>query len=143
MLMWPKLFGAHCLENERAKTLRHSGVRLGEIIGYRGWAVEKRWTGRSDDRLRSVFVRQYVWEPHNPATGDVQVHGIYSFRDPGRARLAYPALDGADVIFGSIKIWGEIVEHELGYRAEFAKIISLDQGNRTLLTKFRTIYGLC
>ena len=56
--------------------------------------------------------------------------------------LESAALDGADVIFGTIKMWGEIVEHELGYRAEFAKIISLDQGNPKSLTKLRTIYGL-
>jgi hypothetical protein len=37
---------------------------------------------------------------------------------------------------------GEVVEHEAGYRSEFAKIVSLDYGDPELLKKFRRIYGL-
>jgi hypothetical protein len=33
-----------------------------------------------------------------------------------------------------------IVEHERGYRSQFAKIISLDYGDPNLLEKFRLIY---
>jgi hypothetical protein len=46
------------------------------------------------------------------------------------------------LLFGKIKIWGKIVEHEAGYRSEFGKIISLDYGPPELLDKFRKIYGL-
>jgi hypothetical protein len=34
----------------------------------------------------------------------------------------------------------EIVEHERGYRSQFAKIISLDYGDPNLLENFRLIY---
>jgi hypothetical protein len=44
------------------------------------------------------------------------------------------------ILFGKIKIWGEIVEHEAGYRSEFGKIVSLDYGDSELLDKFRKIY---
>jgi len=31
-------------ENERAKSLGHSGIRVGEIIAYRAWRVaQQRW----------------------------------------------------------------------------------------------------
>jgi hypothetical protein len=43
-------------------------------------------------------------------------------------------------LFGKLKIWGEIVEHEEGYRSEFGKIVSLDYGDPELLEKFRKIY---
>jgi hypothetical protein len=43
-------------------------------------------------------------------------------------------------VFGKVKIWGEIVEHEAGYRSEFAKIVSLDYGGPELLDKLRKIY---
>jgi len=41
-----------------------------------------------------------------------------------------------------VKIWGEIVEHEAGYRSEFGKIVSLDYGDPELLERFRRVYGL-
>ena len=44
------------------------------------------------------------------------------------------------MLFGKVKIWGEIVEHEEGYRSEFGKIASLDSGDPELLDKFRKIY---
>lgn len=31
-----------------------------------------------------------------------------------------------EFVVGSVLLWGEVVEHERGYRAEFAKIASLD-----------------
>jgi len=46
------------------------------------------------------------------------------------------------LLFGKVKIWGEIVEHEAGYRSQFGKIVSLDYGDPELLMKFRTIYRL-
>jgi hypothetical protein len=46
----------------------------------------------------------------------------------------------AILVFGKVKIWGEIVEHEAGYRSQFGKIISLDYGDPELLEKFRKIY---
>jgi len=44
------------------------------------------------------------------------------------------------LLFGRVKIWGEVVEHEAGYRSEFAKILSLDYGDALLLERFRKIY---
>ena len=44
------------------------------------------------------------------------------------------------LLLGKVKIWGEIVEHEAGYRSEFGKIVSLDYGDPELLDKFRKIY---
>ncbi len=34
------------------------------------------------------------------------------------------------------------VEHERGYRSQFARIVSLDYGDPELLEKFRVIYGV-
>jgi len=130
-------------DNEFAARLKHEGIRAGEIIAYRAWRVMVPGLFRSGDdrRLHSVFMRDYVWQPDEPASGDVRTHGIYSFRDAVRSRdeYSYNAHDGP-LLFGSIKIWGEVVEHEAGYRSEFAKIVSLDYGDRELLEKFRKIY---
>jgi len=44
------------------------------------------------------------------------------------------------LLFGKVKIWGEIVEHEAGYRSQFGKIASIDYGDPVLVEKFRKIY---
>ncbi len=44
------------------------------------------------------------------------------------------------LLLGKVKIWGEIVEHEAGYRSQFGKIVSLDYGDPELLDKLRKIY---
>jgi len=122
-------------QNDLAKNIAHDGIRVGEIIAFRAWRVlEPTWRRKCDDRLHSVFVSHYLWEPERPATGDVRTHGIYSFRHVihSRQEYGYPGA-GGPLLFGSVKIWGEIVEHEEGYRSQFARIISLDYGDPKLL----------
>src|SRR6266542_7111154 len=112
-------------QNELARTLKHEGLRVGEIIAYRAWAViQPRWFRSGDDRLHSVAMRDYIWHPDKPASGDVRTHGIYSFRDVIRSKQEYDYDPGVDepLLFGKVKIWGEIVEPEEGYRSEFGKI---------------------
>ena len=132
-------------DNELARRLKHEGIRAGEIIAYRAWRVmAPGWFRDGDDRLHSVFMQDYVWHPDEPASGDVTTHGIYSFRNVIRSnhQCGYTSVTvmGGSLLFGKIKIWGEVVEHEAGYRSEFAKIMSLDFGDPVLLEKFRKIY---
>jgi hypothetical protein len=126
-----------------ADTLKHEGIRAGEIIAYRAWRVISPGLFRGrDELLHSVYMRDYVWLPDQPASGDVKTHGIYSFRDVIQSKQDYSYNANGVLLFGKIKIWGEIVEHEAGYRSEFGKIISLDYGPPELLDKFRKIYGV-
>jgi hypothetical protein len=141
-------------ESKLANDLKHEGIRVGEIIGYRAWRLvdsawmrrtwmPRTWMRQCDNRLHSVIIKDYVWLPDQPASGDVREHGIYSFKQVIRSREQYGfSLAGGPLLFGSVKIWGEIVEHEVGYRSQFAKIVSLDYGDSELLEKFRPIYGL-
>jgi hypothetical protein len=54
-----------------------------------------------------------------------------------------PLTETETFVAGTIKLWGDVVEHERGYRAEFAKINSLDAiygpGD---LAELRTKYGV-
>src|SRR5215469_1853671 len=73
--------------NHLSRTLRHEGIRVGEITAYRAWrVVEPTWLRRGDDLLHSVLMRDYVWHPDRPASGDVRDHGVYSFRHVIRSR---------------------------------------------------------
>jgi hypothetical protein len=87
-----------------------------------------------------MFISDYIWQPDKPASGDVQMHGVYSFRNIIRSKEEYRhAVGNGPLLFGKVKIWGEVVEHERGYRSQFARIISLDYGDPELLEKFRVI----
>jgi hypothetical protein len=128
---------------EFAWSLKHEGIRAGEITAYRAWRVIVPGLFRNgDDRLHSVFMRDYVWQPDEPASDDVRRHGIYSFRDVIRSndQYGYTSVTDGPLLFGTLKIWGEVIEHEAGYRSEFGKIVSLDYRDPDLLHKFRKIY---
>ncbi len=130
-------------DNELAARVKHEGIRAGEIIAYRAWRViDPGWFRNGNDRLQSVFMEGYVWHPDEPASGDVRTHGIYSFRHVIRsmAEYGYTSVGDEPLLFGKVRIWGEVVEHELGYRSQFGKIVSLDYGDPGLLEKFRKIY---
>ena len=76
-------------DNELASRLGHAGVRVGEIIAFRAWLViMPGWLRSGDDRLHSVFVRDYVWHPDEPASGDVRTHGA-AFSHPPRGLKGY------------------------------------------------------
>jgi hypothetical protein len=132
-------------DEELAARLKHEGIRAGEIIAYRAWLVIVPGLFRSA-RLHSVHMRDYVWHPNEPASGDVRTHGIYSFREAIRSAeqygYGYSVAKKGPLLFGKVKIWGEVVEHEAGYRSEFGKIVSLDYGDPELLHKFRKIYRI-
>jgi len=126
---------------ELADTLQHEGIRAGEIIAYRAWRViTPTLFRRGDDLLHSVYFRDYVWLSDEPACGDVKTHGIYSFRDAVRSKAEYSYNAHGVLLFGKVKIWGEVVEHEAGYRSQFGKIASIDYGDPVLVEKFRKIY---
>lgn len=49
-------------------------------------------------------------------------------------------------VYGQVHMWGRVIEHQLGYRSEWAKIISLDgvmpPAKKAVLTALRERYGL-
>lgn len=114
----PITFGAQ--DCGKPAALKSGDIRLGEIIGWRGWRVT------ADGLLRSMSV-DVLWAPGEPMKGDVKGGadhcGIYSYKS-GSDFLKKHRYD-LDVI-GRVAMWGRVIEHELGYRAEFAKIIALE-----------------
>lgn len=125
--------------------LKREGIIPGEIIGYRCWRIE-------DGLLRSVYQTD-VWAPRavleGRELGDWDSRGIHAWKDPAskhyhdyirsylnpnddpfysmillgssKARNDRPAM-----ATGTVFLWGDVVEHERGYRAEFARVRSLD-----------------
>lgn len=151
-----------------AQPIENAGIRAGEITAFRGWRVV-------GDRLTSIFRNEHEWLPGVPMQGDVRgEYGVHAFKEVGLvedyARMTtlndmwrdmsayFIGLDGKVkpkprparnrvFAFGRIALWGEVIEHERGYRAEFGKIIGIDAINgsneaATLLATLRTRYGV-
>lgn len=137
-------FGTIKLEEPKPPTIPYAGIRSGEIIGHRAWWV-------LGDGLYSVAHR-FRWEPGATIEGDVNKvvqqyafiwGGIYAYhdvKDPNYIKYFQylkDAIENRYIIFddshalglalGTVKLWGEVIEHELGWRAQFAKLHSIDQ----------------
>lgn len=131
---------------------------VGEIIAWRVWRYV-------DGMLRSVIVA-HVWPFDQPMTGDITAQlGVYSHKTQSQAHnhvdeiyywalleSALPAFDGrkrsfksVELIVGEVRIWGDVVEHERGYRSQFARVHSLKQGFEVSgeeLQRLRKLYGV-
>jgi hypothetical protein len=128
--------------------LPHAGIRSGEITGYRGWMVE---SVNSGPPMLTSLAHDFIWQPGTTIEGDINkavnqnpIHpifgGVYAFREfsgleseifdaqicvwPNPVLLSNIAVLG--FAYGTVKLWGEVVEHDLGYRASFAKLTSID-----------------
>jgi hypothetical protein len=102
--------------------LEDAGIRAGEIIGYRAWLLY-------GNNLFSVYAN-YRWSPEGEATPVENLHfyGLHAFKTYREAYYNYRCYQCGDtVIFGSVALWGEVIEHKIGYRAQYARIISLDK----------------
>jgi hypothetical protein len=106
------------IDVEPPEPIPNGGIIAGEIIGHRCWRI-------MNDKLWSMII-DYYWIPHKFAEGDVKNDGVHSFKEVLSA-MYYAQHSGAIVVIGTIKMWGEVVEHERGYRAQYARINSLDK----------------
>lgn len=92
-----------------------------DLIGWRLWRITL--TGY----LHSLSTPA-VWLPGEPmrgTVGDRGGSGVYAFKKRTDAILAADGTPSAYAV-GSVILWGDVVEHERGYRAERALIRSLD-----------------
>ena len=103
-------------------------IRPGEIIAWRAWMVRGHALGL---QLHSMAAGA-EWMPGQPMTGDIKRGlGVHAWKTKEQAQ-AY-ALRGA--VIGQVELWGQVIEHEDGYRAEYGAIKSLQRSsNRSYVT---------
>lgn len=104
------------------------------IVGYRAWRVR-------DGKLQGVHY-PVLWEPGHPLAahcGSLKDHdspgegctcGIHAARDEEGLRLNY--LFGLPDVWGSVALWGRVVVHARGYRAEFGYPLALHVADESL-----------
>lgn len=100
--------------------VKYEGWLVGELTGWRGWKV-------TPELLLKSMTADVVWAPDEPMDGNTKAteehNGIYAYK---KARdFLSKHNEGLD-IYGKVLMWGDVIEHELGYRAEYAKIVSLE-----------------
>lgn len=138
-------------------TIPYAGIRTGELIGHRLWWVIDTNAGPLLSSLAHKFIwlpgqtiRGDINAPVEGPLGWMGVMGgVYSHKESNDLiseiriwgtmtanadafQLAFfggwcPLNETKTLVRGTIKMWGEVVEHDTGYRAEFAKIVSLDE----------------
>ncbi|MGA7100401.1 MAG: hypothetical protein WB019_09045, partial [Pseudolabrys sp.] len=95
-------------------------IRAGEIIGWRFWKL-------CNGLLHSVIV-SYTWHPayssdQAPNSADLRTPGIRDKEQAEREALMYGCWWPA--VIGSVAMWGEVIEHEQGWRSEYAAVRSI------------------
>lgn len=94
--------------------IENAGIRTGEIIAYRCWELR-------DGLLRSMYA-DFTWFPGViERAHKVDEHwgtGLHAFKTLERGREEYRLAD----VWGEVALWGDVIEHEHGYRAEFAVV---------------------
>lgn len=142
------------------RPIEDTGLRIGEVTATRCWRL-------IEDRLHSTYKTEYIWEPDSPMIGDVRdEYGVHAFKEItyvieyaheithwdwmwslDAAGLEFEeAAPAPTIVIGTVSLWGEIVEHDKGYRAEFARIKTLDSvvggGEHAILVALRKYYGV-
>lgn len=97
------------------------------IVAYRTWRVE------NEGRLRSLYADKLsddwaVWQPGEPYHAVCRRHdaphrdcscGVYAVKD--LSNVATTSAIWSTLVVGEVALWGRIVEHERGYRAQYAR----------------------
>lgn len=99
--------------------IERTASRWGEITGWRMWNIK-------DEYLIS-YSADHAWPPNEIMAGnptESNNEGIWAFKTHSRALKK--ATEGNLCICGSVDLWGEIIEYSEGYRAQYAKIKSID-----------------
>lgn len=108
--------------SEPKKKIKDEGIRVGEIIAYRCWPIKNGflWSTAADR----------AWAPGEPMkAGENHLRdglGVYAFKDMSHCIGEFATFYANGTAFGTVLLWGEIVEHQIGYRAEYAAIRSIE-----------------
>lgn len=92
----------------------------GEIIAWRAWTYDH------ETQLLRSWMSDAIWptdEPlFAPSVSERFGNGIHAFKTRRQAERFCSGI----MIYGSVKLWGSVIEHTQGYKAEFAQVNSID-----------------
>ena len=112
-------------DKTRDAALGEPRIRAGEIIGWRFWKL-------CNGLLYSVIV-PYTWYPGEFERSTSKQGGYFNF-NPGyhafrhkeqAEREAFMHACWWPAVIGSVAMWGEVIEHQYGWRSEYAAVQSI------------------
>lgn len=123
-------------------------IVTGEVIGNRLWAARK-----TEMMLRSVIRTETVWYPQEPLQSSHPMSeewqnayvpqnsglkywhhsklGIHAFKSSDKGIRWLRMADSSifrrfTVVLGRVELWGDVIEHRDGYRADYAYPVGFD-----------------
>lgn len=127
-------FQGPSVESESEPKIENAGIHCGEVLAWRCWRLQS-------GLLKSAF-HETIWAPSEPMQGAISTYGVHAWKTLS-STLQYGLSKERPVFVGQVELWGEIIEHEHGYRAEYAAIKTLDGclgGNEETLFSLRKRY---
>jgi len=110
-------------DKTRDAALGEPRIRAGEIIGWRFWGLRNGF-------LHSL-IASHVWRPgvlERASCKECGPHnlGYHAFKDRERAERQAPRrVCDSVIVIGSVAMWGEVIEHQYGWRSEYASVRSI------------------
>lgn len=91
-------------------------IKAGELVAWRIWLM------KADGTLTSTAV-DTVWEEGKVIEGNVDAGvGVHAWKTEAQARAFADSYRGMSLAIGSIELWGQVIEHDEGYRAQYGQI---------------------
>lgn len=118
-----------------------AGIKAGEVVAYRAWRLR-------DGILHSCYRSYFEWRPGEIVEGDPNnesegVHAFKSLLNACRYGVGYDENAGNEkIVTGTVELWGDVYEHERGYRASKAAIKWIDDSPEYDAKALRKLYGL-
>jgi hypothetical protein len=118
-----------------------AGVRAGEVTAYRCWRLEP------DGMLHSMHMSSFWWVPGQVMEGKPEPpdnDGIHAFKSPVDAYSYAGPTGGLNrvIVTGKVDLWGDVYEHERGYRASKARISAIDDSPYYDAAALRKLYKI-
>lgn len=101
------------------------------IVAWRAWRIRK-------GRLRSALISEALWPEDKPLEAVCQHPnaprmdcscGIYAAKSPEQVSMLGDT-------YGKVLLWGKVIEHKDGYRAQYAYPLTLRSSNFRLLRRY-------
>lgn len=116
----PSAFQTHPITPSLDPPIQSLEPQLLDLVAYRVWMIR-------DAYLTSTSM-DTVWLPGAIIEGDVTTTGgVHAHKSLDRAIQHYLSLGNSALssAFGTVRLWGSVVEHENGYRASYARLLSI------------------
>jgi hypothetical protein len=133
------------------------------VIGYRMWRVREGvrsanvWKASNPVLMSSLYTNMlWPYKKANQAVGEITLHGsagFYAYKNTieGRRRARrFAFVEPGQVVVGPVALWGKVVVHKCGYRAEYAYPLELRvmrrwhglAKDRRLAEQLEALYGI-